>query len=550
MFKDKKYNYMAEMTIYFVFVFVWYMRQYLSWNGDYLDTDNYFHALRLIEAFDHGYWFEHVFVYTNYPFGEVSHWTRALDIVWFILALPFLLFYQVRDAVFYSGLLITPLFFSLGVFYLLKAGRFFLSIKYRFLTAVLILIQANVMRVVVLNRPDHHAALFFLTAYLFYKILKFIKKGRIKDLTVAAIMASFSLWMAAEGIFLFLTTASFLFYGVCFLGYQYKNFARFCFVYALGCTFFFAINPPYQGYLFIDNGRLSLFYVMAFWFLNAVILVGGRFEPLLKKIVILSSGGLILIGVYYGCGWLLSPLDERLVVPFISRISEMTSGNIYTMAYPSAALICAVTLFRQYKNNGQFIFLLINLLLFSILTAISMRFLPYSGVYAAFMLSFFVSLANRKKFWTICFVSLEFVTFTIHALFTEMKPVPVLTVPADELTKLPQGTIATELFYAPYIIWFGGHSVIASPYHRNVEGILDNHRIFFSSDENEVKALIKKHQVKYIFLPVGLDETYYQNPLKNCDKLYGQILGCHNYPQWLKVLHQGDDYYLFEVQNI
>lgn len=550
MIRDKKQGYMIETALYLMAVLCWYLKQWCSFGGDYLDSDNYFHAIRLMEAINNGYWQEHIFPYTDYPFGEVLHWTRALDVVWFLLASPLLFFFGVKEAVFYGGLLICPLFFTGAVFYLLKAARFFMNYKWRLLAAVLILVQSNVMRVTLLNYPDHHVAFVFFSAFIFYKILKFIKKGKTKDLTAAALMCSLALWMAAEGIFLFIATAGFLFYGICFLGYKYQSLVRFCLVYALGISFFFIINPPYQGYLFMDNGRLSLFYVAAMWFMVGVLFIGKGMDSQLKQNVVLFGGCLILFLIYYFCGFLLSPLDERIIIPFVSRIREMSTGNIYTMAYPVAALICGYSLFKQNKTDGQFIFLMINLVLFSGLTAGSMHFLPYSGVYGAFVLAYFVSLAKWKKLWIVFFVALEFVSFILYALFSEMKPTPPLVVPADVLASLPKGTIATELFYAPYVIWYGGHPVIASPYHRNVEGILDNHRLFFSSDESEVLSLIKKHQVKYIFLPVGLDESYYQQPLNNCDKLYGKILGCHNYPKWLKVLHQGNDYYLLEVNNI
>ena len=112
----------------------------------------------------------------------------------------------------------------------------------------------------------------------------------------------------------------------------------------------------------------------------------------------------------------------------------------------------------------------------------------------------------------------------------------LLEVPVEELRKLPQGTFASDIFLAPYLIWNGNHNVIASPYHRNVEGITDNHDIFFSSDENEVLSLIKKHKVTYIFLLDMPNDTYYVEPERHCDKLYGKILGCHHVPSWLEPL--------------
>lgn len=547
MSENKKHFYPFENMAYFLLVAVWYWGQYQQWKGDWLDSDCYFHALRLSDALTHGFWKEQLFLYTNYPFGEVLHWTRALDILWGILALPFLLFYDVRNAVFYSGMLLAPVFFIGAVFYLLKAARLLFDYKLRILLAILIMVQANVIRVAFINRPDHHVVLFFLTAFILYKMLKFTMKGKKSDLRVAAVATAFSLWAATEGFFLFAATTGFLFYGVLFLNYPYITTLRFSFVYAVALSVFYVINPPYEGYLFMDSGRISLFYVAAIWGFNAFVWLSTKLKKLSYQIGFVIGGCLLIGGIYYGCGWLVSPLDERLYIPFVARISEMAAGNLYTLAYPMVAVICAVGLFRRFHRDASFIFLVINLGLFSVLTALSMRFLPYSGVYAVFILTLFVSVVKAKKICAFFFVVLEYFSFTLHFLFGDMKPTPVFNTDITPLLALKPGVVATELFYAPYFLWYTPHKVLASPYHRNVEGILDNHRIFFSDNQAEVISLLKKHQVSYIYLPIGVDDDYYKEPEKNCDKLYGAIMGCHRYPSYLRVLHEKKDYYLFEV---
>ena len=547
----KKHTYIIEYFIYFTISLLWYGNQFVHWNGNYLDTDNYMHALRLMDALSNTYWFEHIFPYTNYPFGEVLHWTRALDIFMLITALPFLAYFPLRLAVFYGGLLICPIFFLLAIFYLLKAGRLLMGAKYRFFAAILFIIQANVMRVVVLNRPDHHAAFVFLSAFIFYKLVKFAYKGKLKDITSAALMAAFALWMAAEGLLLFIAAVIFLYYGTGFLKYPYKILVHFCTIYSLAITFFFIINPPYEGYLFMDSGRLSLFYIEAAFWLTLIIAFAGRISSLIKQCLFIAGGCLILLLIYYFSGVLISPLDERIITPFIARINEMKQGDIYTLAYPTVGLILGTLLIKKHYQDGAFIYLFFSLALYGILSAFSNRFLPYSGMYAAIMMAFFLydrAKNNQKTLgYLILFVLLEPFAFTIHAFTTQLKPEPLIYIPTQQMQNLPQGTVATDIFLSPYFLWYTQRPTIASPYHRNVEGIVDNHDIFFSTDEQKVKDLIKKHQVHTIYL-YGYRENddYYINPEKNCDKLYGKILGCRNYPDWLKIINtQG--YYLFEV---
>jgi len=539
-----------ETLGYMIAVLFWYIWQYINWNGDYLDTDNYFYALRATEMLQHQYWAEHIFPYTNYPLGEISHWTRAFDLFMILFSLPFIGYMPLHSAVFFGGMFIAPFFGILAAYYTLKCCRLIMTWKYRLCVFILLFIQANVMREIVLNRPDHHAVFVFLTAFIFYKIIKFIQKKQLKDITMAAVMAAFSLWMAAEGIFLFMTAAAFLFYGVCCLGCQYNVLKRFCLVYTCFSTLFWVINPPYQGYLFMDSGRISLFYILAFWWMVGFIFIAGYLQRQIYKIFVLTGGAILLLLTYYCCGWLISPLDERIITPFVARISEMEAGNLYTLAYPIVAMICSLFMIRKNINQGVFMFLLINLWIYGILTIFTRRFLPYSGFCAALVLVLFLS--HRKKVWgwVLLFILLEPLSFTVYALTDKMKVENPLFLPVKNISYLPQGAVVSDIFLSPYIIWYFQRPTVASPYHRNVEGILDNHDILFSSDEAYVIELLKKHKVgSILLLPTSIDDQYYIEPMKNCDKLYGKILGCHNYPSWLKLLHEGD-YYLLQVQLV
>lgn len=529
----------VETLAYMALIALIYWRQYLGWNGEYLDSDNYFHVLRIMDFFKHPSYFEQPFMYTNYPFGEILHWTRALDLFLALFTLPFLSFYPLKTAAFYGGLLVAPFFGLCTGYALLRGGRLILQAKYRLLAAVLILVQVNVVRVVFFNRPDHHAAFFFLSALMFWQMTAFARFNTVKNLKIAALVAAFSLWMAAEGVFLAIVAILFLFYGYVFLGYAYQHLLDFARLYLFGTLVFWLLNPPYEGLFYIDTGRLSLFYLAAAVALFGILYMARNITSKKRQLSTIAIAGATFIAVLAAVGLLKSPLDGRLFMPFVARIEEMKSGNIYTLAYPVMGILAALLLAVKYRKQGFFCYLFISMLVYGGLTAVSMRFLPYAGMYAALILALWVqdffSTEMAKFFAALGLVVLEYVSFTIHALSTNMTLPPVLVIPFEHIKALPQGVFATDIFFASDIIWEGGHYVIASPYHRNVEGIMDNHQIFFSTDEQEVAQLIRKHKVSYLFLTEGLStDIYYQEPLKNCDKLYGQILGCRNVPAWLE----------------
>lgn len=544
----------VETWAYFIAILLLYWNQYSAWNGQYLDSDNYFHVLRIIEFFKHPSYWEQVFPYTNSPFGEVLHWTRALDLFLAAVTLPFLYAYPLKTAAFYGGLFVAPFFALVAGYAFLKGTRCFLQWKYRVLAALLILVQANVLRVVAFNRPDHHAAFFCLTALMLWGMVKFIYTKKREYLFSVAVIAAFALWMAVEGVFLAVAAGGFLLYGYLFLEEDYQNILRFVFIYSLAITLFWLINPPYEGFLYIDTGRLSAFYICVAWGGTAILLAAQRITDKQGRIAGAVAGFMLMIGIMFAAGWLTSPLDERVIPLFVDRISEMSAGNIYTLAYPFFGCVAGLMLFKKLKNNEVYIYLLISLLLFSGLTVFSMRFLMYAGVLAAIVLALFVQEylgSTKAKVWTVMgFVLLEYVSFVAHVLLAEIKMPPVLVIPLDVVKTLPKGTVATDLFFAPDIIWNSEHKVIASPYHRNVEGIIDNHEIFHNPDMNEVRRLLCRHNVNYILLPDGLaEESYYSEPAQNTDKLYGMILSGQNIPEWLTRIPTPAGY-LYRVDDV
>jgi len=540
----KEKTFIAETFLYLAAIILWYGCQWANFSGEYLDTDNYYRALRVMFFMEKPTYWEQIFAFSNYPFGEVLHWTRLLDWFWAALAIPFSFFYPLKDAIFYSGLFIAPLCFTAGAWYLVKCGRGLFNWKYRLLTAVLIIVQANVMRAVVLNRPDTHAGLFLLAAFILYKMLKFCKYCKIKDLIFASVACALALFLAVEGLFMALVILAFLYYAYLVLGYSYRSLLYFSFYYAVCLTLFGLMNPPYQGFLFVDSGRISIFYVVIFWSVYLSLYLGKFIKNNLLQGCFFLLCALSLLGIYVRFGWLSTPVAPEVMEPFIDRVSEMEAGNLYTLAYPFCALLCGLYLLKIHFYNAKFMFLLIALFVFTGLAATSMRFTLYAGIIAAFMLTLFVMQTSRKKMACCFFILLEYIAFIIQVLCGNVQSKQPINLPVKDFIGLPKGTFATDIFFAPYLIWYGGHSVIASPYHRNVEGIVDGHKIFFSENEDEVRALLDKHQVKYVLLLPNYDVEYYSMPEKNSNKLYGKILGSKQYPVWLKPLHEGN-YYLF-----
>ena len=182
-----------------------------------------------------------------------------------------------------------------------------------------------------------------------------------------------------------------------------------------------------------------------------------------------------------------------------------------------------------------------------------MRFLPYMILISTLIIVQYLYEKNIsiKKFLAMILLlcSVEYISFSAQILFIQKdnKQNNAL-IPIYYLKKLnlPEGSVVTDLFLTPFVIWYANRPTIASSFHGNIEGIIDNHQILFSSDEKEVVDLIKKHRVGSILLPLIENDDFYVNPENNCDKLYAKISKCNNYPKWLRKIHD-KNFYLYEV---
>ena len=367
-------------------VLVWYILQFNSWDGTYIDTDNYFHALRLTQWFNNPSFFEQKMDWSNYPFGEVSHWTRFFYVIWGILSLPFLFWYPVKIAIFYAGMLVCPVFCCLGIVFLLKALQSVFSLKFRWLVIILLGVQANFWRNLLLSRPDHHALFVCLSAVLFYLVTRFVIKKDEKTLRLIAFSLSVGLWVAVEGVFLFIAFMIFLVGMYLFLEYKFEWIKDFLLRYALGCSVCWLINPCYEGWFYIDTGRLSILYVIVAWCFYLCSILAFRFERKWVRVSVLGGLGVVALLVLYALGWLKSPVDDRLVSIFINRITEMEKINIYTGAYPLLGIVCGAMICCRHKNDEVFWYLFISLILFGVLSLFGVRFLAYSGLYGLLLL--------------------------------------------------------------------------------------------------------------------------------------------------------------------
>ena len=534
----------------------WFFEQNFFWT----DTDCYLRALRITDWLNNFQWAEKIFPWTNPPHGFELHWTRACDVIWATLAAPFLLIMPLKYAVFYGGILFSPLFFALTVIALFWGLKSYIpntsdKCKIFAIAFLLILFYLNKLDDTFgFQRPDHHSLMCFVFAFNIAVILRNQIRFLPKEFIYAGIFAGIGMWAssALEGLFVVALILSVLSLNWIFYRQPLKNLICYATGLFMAVSLAWLINPPLHGWNVIDINRLSVVHAVlcslilaSFLILNQLTLPSKMAKFCGLCIAAIISAGLI-IGIF-GIDHIFVSIYHPLVWEyFVPRIGEMTPLpfeyeyiGIRHYCILFSILLIATVLWRH-KLKTPYAPDLAVLFFGTLLTAVSIiRFFPYFNIVLSVLMALvlfeIMTYPFKSRWFGKC---LKFLYITV--------PVAVLTtfLPLQGASHMPpmQGPALVDLFEAPELLFNQGVDTVGSPYHTNTEGIIDNYQMWFTTDENELKLLLKKHQVKQIYLRLVLFSEFYPDPFHNLDKLYAKVmLNAEPYP-WMEQI--GENHYV------
>lgn len=102
---------------------------------------------------------------SNYPFGEILHWTRPMDILWAVNAIPFLHLGNLRDTVFLGGAFLAPWLCVLSAIALAYGLRRQFNVYLTLFGCFIFLSDPVMQNYFFIGRPDHHALMALLGIY-------------------------------------------------------------------------------------------------------------------------------------------------------------------------------------------------------------------------------------------------------------------------------------------------------------------------------------------------------------------------------------------------
>ncbi|MBO5441796.1 MAG: hypothetical protein J6A09_04455 [Alphaproteobacteria bacterium] len=533
---------------------------FADWDGAYADSDGYMRALRIKELINNPSFYETPLLFSNYPFGEVLHWTRPMDILWLIMTLPFLYLNNLNDIIFISGAFISPALF------ILTALALTYGLRRRFnpwLTLFGVLIFLNSPRNVDFfspGRPDHHALMILLSVFSLSLVLCWLKKRQDRYLRLLGISLSFATFTAIEGILIY---AIFLNFFICL--YIKKNLSltptvKITKYFALSFSFFYLLNPPYEGWLYPDNGRISILFVTAAWFAYFALLglKKARLHTAKLKLLSLSAttlAALLLLVLIFKQDIFISPLSSEIKI-WSSSIFEMR--NITNLDFPliiKLYLLPSISLIITFYllplpayRRIMFLNLCIGLPLFA-LTLFAIRFTCYEPLYTILP---FIALADKlyKASPFATHQSDELPDNLFAYLLTFFVIQSLLIVPAQLASSnnktgsavvsfspaLNQnirnigGTLVTHIFLTPRFVFSCDVNTVGTPYHRNIEGITDHLSILNAEDDQTLIPLLLKHQVTQILVYDGYQKLSEKHP----HRLINRLIERQNLPPFLE----------------
>ena len=110
-------------SVAFVHAVWWLVGDNVVVLGTLDDIDGYARLVRVLRLVETGGWFDSTMPRANWPYGGSLHWTRPLDVILIALALPVAAFTGFATALYWAGVMVSPLLHGLLALAVMWAAR-------------------------------------------------------------------------------------------------------------------------------------------------------------------------------------------------------------------------------------------------------------------------------------------------------------------------------------------------------------------------------------------------------------------------------------------
>lgn len=545
----------AVISVFLLLQFGLY-RQFIgpSNTTDFIDTDAFMRLVRVEQLADTGDWYDSVIHRSNYPYGEDLHWTRPLDILliagaW--ICTPFLGFHE---GLALWGFIISPLLGIITLAALFWATRHVLSQSARYLLGLLFITQTVLLQAFAFGRPDHHGLLLMLFVLLLGCVFRILNDpASFKYANIAGFIAAFSMWVSIETIFsVILVYIVLSFYWLT----DDKTYARQMLYFSINTLIFSSVflllERPLSSLLVIEYDKISIVHLYVF-FLAAlasyVLTLIKDTSPSVKmwRAVMVFASCCLAIWIVFPAFYQ-GPMAgvSRAIVPiWLDNVAEVQP--LWSLApYHLTVIIGSAILFLMYwiytaaahrfpDRRDLHVALLCGFILFLPLGVYQVRWCNYLLVtieigLAALAGDIIAAISNSR----IREVYKPLLRVQVVLLFILLLPVTGLLVSPGggsennaikpDVTALtnflnhyqqtnPQAlTILAYVDLGPELLYRTNYNVIATPYHRNDQGILYLYDVMTQENPVEVDAMLAERSVDLVILcPESAEKKFSKN---------------------------------------
>ena len=166
----------------------------------FADGDSYSRQLRALRLLETGAWFDTTLPRANAPFGASVHWTRAFDALLIGLGLPLVPVLGVTGALFWAGVLISPLLHLSAALILFWSVRPLIGGAGACIAGALTAAQFGVLGYATVGHSDHHMLFAPMVMGVLGLVIRCLAdRGRGLSLTLGAGLA-LGLWVGPEAL--------------------------------------------------------------------------------------------------------------------------------------------------------------------------------------------------------------------------------------------------------------------------------------------------------------------------------------------------------------
>jgi hypothetical protein len=283
--------------------------------GAQVDSDGYFRLMRVRVLLDGGGWYNETIPISNWPFGQELHWTRPLDVLIVLLALPWSLVVPMETALAIAGALVSPLLHAV----LCLAGIWVIAPlvpgSVRFLAAAALLAHPGVMAYATVGRADHHVLVLLLSVVAIGAWIRaLLEPDRPRWASWTGLAAAAAIWVSPEAL---VPLAAILASGGLAWVVRGARYSRtnlqVCLALGVGLCVSIAVERPPGEWLLAEYDRISAVHVLmallAIGFWLVVNALSARLTRVSGRVIVAGSGGILTFATLFGLhpGFFLGP---------------------------------------------------------------------------------------------------------------------------------------------------------------------------------------------------------------------------------------------------